>query len=290
MRASPSSVTSVARSCPAVRIAIVTPIGSSMSSTYSGSVKPRMTFVRSNTNSSWLRGMPIMSRMIRSGSRAATSVTKSPSPRSAISSTISAATPSTSAFISPSCRGVNPRDTMRRMRACRGSSRLIIDPKNSMKSGGRSAMFVPLPEQNSSGCRLACDDVGVPGQRPVGRLLDAHVGQAGERHLGDGPFSPQQGERLGPLVERPGPPIEVGQVDLVHRRRRHGANVVGRRRSMTPVSAKSAGVGASRHSPNVAAARRPTDDRRRQRARARASRSRTSCTTVATWVPSSVNT
>ena len=155
MRASPSSVTSWASSCPAVRIAIVTPIGSSMSSTYSGSVKPRITFVRSNTNSSWLRGMPIMSRMIRSGSRAATSVTKSPSPRSAISSTISAATPSTSAFISPSCRGVNPRDTMRRMRAWRGSSRLIIDPKNSMKSGGRSAMLVPLPEQNSSGCRLA---------------------------------------------------------------------------------------------------------------------------------------
>ena len=35
-------------------------------------------------NCSWLRGMPIMSTMIRSGSVAATSVTKSHSPRSMI--------------------------------------------------------------------------------------------------------------------------------------------------------------------------------------------------------------
>ena len=53
-------------------------------------------------------------------------------------------------------RGVNARDTMRRSRACRGSSMLIIDPKYSLNSTGRSAIVVaPLPEQNTSGWRLA---------------------------------------------------------------------------------------------------------------------------------------
>ena len=83
------------------------------------------------------------------------SVTKSPSPRSIISSTIPAAVASTSPFIWSSCRGVKPRDTIRRMRACFGSSMLIIDPRNSRKSSGMSPMFVPRPEQKSCGCLLA---------------------------------------------------------------------------------------------------------------------------------------
>ena len=58
------------------------------SGTYSGSPRPRITLVRSKMNCSWLRGIPIMSTMIRSGRMAATSVTKSPSPRSMTSSTI----------------------------------------------------------------------------------------------------------------------------------------------------------------------------------------------------------
>jgi hypothetical protein len=72
-----------------------------------------------------------------------------------MSSTISAAMPSTSARSSSSWRGVKPRDTMRRSRAWRGSSMLIIEPKNSRNGIGRSRMLVPLPEQNSAGWRLA---------------------------------------------------------------------------------------------------------------------------------------
>lgn len=238
MRASPSSVTTVARSCSAVRIDIVTPIRSSMSSTYSGSVKPRITFVRSNTNCSWLRGMPIMSRMIRSGRRAATSVTKSHVPRSAISSTISRATPSASAFISPSCLGVKPRDTMRRMRAWRV---VEVDHRaEELDEVGRQVGDVgALARAGQLGVAAGVHDVGVPRHRVAGRLGDAHAGQAGEDHLGDGPFPAQQGERLGPLVERARPPVEVGQVDLAHRGCRPGATVVDGRQAMTPVSVRS---------------------------------------------------
>ncbi len=52
--------------------------------------------------------------------------------------------------------GVNPLETIERSRKCFGSSMLIIDPKNSFISCGRSPMFEPLPEQNSCGLRLAC--------------------------------------------------------------------------------------------------------------------------------------
>ena len=122
------------------------------SGTYSSSARPRMMLVRSKMNRSWLRGMPIMSTMIRSGSVAATSVTKSPSPRSITSSTIAAAVASTSPFMRSSCLGVKPRETMRRMRACLGSSMLIIEPRNSRNSVGMSGMLVPDPEQKTAGC------------------------------------------------------------------------------------------------------------------------------------------
>ena len=72
-----------------------------------------------------------------------------------MASTTSAAVRSTDPFTSSSFRGVNPRETMRRSRARRGSSMLIMDPKNSRKSGGMSPMFVPRLEQNRSACRLA---------------------------------------------------------------------------------------------------------------------------------------
>jgi hypothetical protein len=98
-----------------------------------------MTFVWSNTNRIWLAGIPIRSQMIPSGSGAASSVTKSHSPLSITWSTTSVA----------------PRDTMRRRRPCRGSSMLIMEPKNSLSSGGRSGMLIPWPEQNTSERRLA---------------------------------------------------------------------------------------------------------------------------------------
>ncbi|MCU0260784.1 MAG: hypothetical protein MUE78_07175 [Ilumatobacteraceae bacterium] len=51
---------------------------------------------------------------------------------------------------------MNPFDTIDRSRKCFGSSMLIIDPKNSFISWGRSPMFDPCPEQNSCGLRLTC--------------------------------------------------------------------------------------------------------------------------------------
>ena len=52
--------------------------------------------------------------------------------------------------------GVNARDTIRRSRACRGSSMLIIEPKYSLNSAGRSYMLVaPAAEENTAGFRLA---------------------------------------------------------------------------------------------------------------------------------------
>ena len=125
------------------------------SGTYSGSPRPRITFVFSNTNFVWLSGMPIMSQMISSGSGAAISVTKSHVPLSITRSMVCLARRWTSASSLPSARGVKPRETMRRSRPCFGSSMLIIEPKNSLKFSGRSAIWLPLPEQNSSASRLA---------------------------------------------------------------------------------------------------------------------------------------
>ena len=97
-----------------------------------------------------------MSQMIFSGSRAATFGTKSHGPVASRSSTIAAAARRTSSSNLAINRGLNARETIRRSRACLGSSMLIIDPKYSLNSTGRSGMLVaPLPEQNTSGCRLA---------------------------------------------------------------------------------------------------------------------------------------
>ena len=52
--------------------------------------------------------------------------------------------------------GVKARDTIRRSRACRGSSMLIIEPKYSLNSTGRSTRLVdPAAEENTSAFRLA---------------------------------------------------------------------------------------------------------------------------------------
>ncbi len=111
--------------------------------------------VWSKTNWVWLSGIPIMSQMIPSGSGAAISVTKSHSPFSITASTSSVARRSTSCWSVPSALGVKPRETMRRSRPWRGSSMLIIEPKNSLSSSGRSGIWVPLPEQKRSDRRLA---------------------------------------------------------------------------------------------------------------------------------------
>jgi hypothetical protein len=73
------------------------------------------------------------------------------------SSTIFVAALSTSASNCLIILGVKARETMRRSRACRGSSMLIMEPKYSANSAGMSGMFVapPWPELKTSGVRLA---------------------------------------------------------------------------------------------------------------------------------------
>ena len=74
--------------------------------------------------------------------------------------------------------GVNARETIRRSLACRGSSMLIIEPKYSLNSAGRSSMLVaPRAEENSSGCRLAADTSACETKRVVA------VARRGERAL-----------------------------------------------------------------------------------------------------------
>ena len=58
-------------------------------------------------------------------------------------------------------RGVKPRLTIKRSFVCRGASMLIIEPNSSLTSCGKSGMFEPWPDTNSSGLRLANSDVVV---------------------------------------------------------------------------------------------------------------------------------
>ena len=122
---------------------------------YSGSVPPRMTFVWSKMNFSSSSGMPIIWQMMSSGSRAATSSTKSIFPFDSTSSMMRAARVVTYSSSWFTIRGVNPRFTISRSFVCRGASMLIIEPKSSLTSCGRSGMLDPLPEMNSFGIRLA---------------------------------------------------------------------------------------------------------------------------------------
>ncbi len=96
-----------------------------------------------------------MSQMISSGRAAAISLTKSHSPSPATRSMMAAAFCWTWSSMRPTWRGVNERLTMRRRRVWRGASMLIIEPKNSAISIGRSGMLVPRPDTNCWGLRLA---------------------------------------------------------------------------------------------------------------------------------------
>ena len=138
----------------------------------SGSPAPRMTLVASSTVSNSLRGMPIMSQMMRSGNGREIASTRSTSPFSHISSITSVQTVSTESSTACSSRGAKERPTMPRWRAWRGLSMAMNDPKNSMVSAGMSKMLTePLPEQKSCGRLADLEDVGVPGRRVEGELL-----------------------------------------------------------------------------------------------------------------------
>ncbi len=100
-----------------------------------------------------------MSQMISRGRAAATCSTKShclSGNCSSRRSTISAALTRTFSSTRPTSLGVKPFDTIERRRKCFGSSMLIIEPKNSFISWGRSPMFDPLLEQNRWAFRLTC--------------------------------------------------------------------------------------------------------------------------------------
>jgi hypothetical protein len=128
---------------PSSAVAMFAPSG-----TYSGSCAPRITFECRNTSSQRSCGMPIIAQMTSSGTRAATCATKSPGPAATRSSTTDRVTRTMSASIRATIRGLNARATIRRSRRCRGASMLIIDPKYSRNSGGRSKMFVaPAAEE-----------------------------------------------------------------------------------------------------------------------------------------------
>ena len=120
----------------------------------SGSPAPRMTLVQSNTACSSAAGTPSMSQMICSGSGAANACTKSHSPRSAASATSWRARTRTLCSMAATVLGVKPFCTSRRSLEWRGSSRTIIDPKNSRASGKSSDSVMPPVELKIWACRL----------------------------------------------------------------------------------------------------------------------------------------
>ena len=92
-----------------------------------------MTLDAESTSARSSAGTPIMSQMTRSGMGAAMSATTSrvPSPSSAVrraATSTSSTIPRTEPTMRSSIRGVNVLETIRRIRACRGSSMLIMEP------------------------------------------------------------------------------------------------------------------------------------------------------------------
>ena len=96
--------------------------------------------------------------MIVNGRRAATRSTKSPpGPAARRRSITRVETAPIRSFRPVTVAEVNARETIRRSRACFGSSMLIIEPKYSTKSSGRSGIVVapPRPEEKTLALRLA---------------------------------------------------------------------------------------------------------------------------------------
>jgi len=144
-----------ASACPYWKSSTAAAMSSSRLLAYSGSPTPRMMFVSSKMRRWSISGMPIMSQMMRRGSAAATSSTKSHAPFGATASTIRRACARTDSSTCLMVRGVNPALTSFRSFVCRGASMLIIEPKNSLSSGVWSGMLTPCPETKLSASMLA---------------------------------------------------------------------------------------------------------------------------------------
>ena len=162
-----------------------------------------------------------MSQMISRGSAAATCSTKShclSGNCSSSRSTTSAALTRTFCSTWPTSFGVNPFDTIERRRKCFGSSMLIIDPKNSFISWGRSPMFEPWRRAEHGGVAAHLPDVLVTGERVV-------AGPTRERRIGDQRLLvvdeagrvAQLLERAVAVVARGGPELHVGEVEVGER-------------------------------------------------------------------------
>ncbi len=190
-------------------------ISSSTDWLYSGSSPPSRWLVWSKMYSLSSRGMPIMSQMIRSGIGAATSVTKSHEPFAATSRTTSLAMSWTYSSMRATIRGVKPLLTRRRSFVCRGASMLIIEPRSSLISAGKSGMLTPLPEMNRSGCRRHEHDVVVLRERSSSPARRGSSSNSASSKKATGLLPPEEGEGGIPLVLGQEPELDGGQVDVV---------------------------------------------------------------------------
>jgi hypothetical protein len=96
-------------------------------------------------------------------------------------------------------------------------------PEEVVEVGRQVGDVRALARAEQVGVPAGLDDVGVAGHGVVGRLRQPHVGQPGEDHGRDRALGAQGGEGRLALLERTGPEVEVGEVDVVNRRcRRHG--------------------------------------------------------------------
>ena len=110
---------------------------------------------------------------------------------------------------------MKPCETIRRRRACRGSSMAIIEPKSSAKYSGWSIMFTPPRagrEELPVPARL--EDVRMAGERPEARPL------AEPRHLGllverDGALAAKRRECALAVGAARHPELGIAETDVV---------------------------------------------------------------------------
>src|SRR5271166_4624331 len=181
-RSAARPVTRSASACPAPSNCITA--WSMSSERNSGSAPDKMMLVLARTMSYWSSGMPIMSQMIFTGSRAATFATKSHGPVASRSSTVEAAARRTSSSNFAISRGLNARETIRRA----------------------------LRRREHVGVLARLDYVRVLHQGVVARA------RVGERGLGLGeeprpPLRPEQGEGGCPFGQRQAPECGGRKID-----------------------------------------------------------------------------
>ena len=141
------------------------------SSATSGSAAVTSTSAASTIRSRSASGTPIMSEIVTSGRRLATSWTKSPPPLGVACSTIVFALARMPSSIRLTWRGVNAEETRPRSLVWRGASVERKDCEASSISGGASPKSTPLPEQNVFSGGSVCIIVGGDGySTPISKV------------------------------------------------------------------------------------------------------------------------